>query len=605
MKRILVVTILVFLIFGCGGGGSGDTNNNPANTQNQDNTINDGKEQNGSVSQTQIFSQNTTNKKSPFGITPGAVSYYMTEFMLIDSFKHSGKWLTQASGTWDTKEQNILNLDENGWVKSLRAKNPTQRFTKVSKLIYHDTNNHHPKGNHIVLYDGEGEIKYYLGAKKIESLSTQGRDIVKMDSGSFMLSIEKTDPQNYIRNIRIIKPGGICDNNPYNFAQNSSSCKGKFTPFESIYKTQIFHPTFLNELKHYSVVRGMVMQETLKNVYGTWEQRPKLTDASWSSQNGVPFEILVTYANLSNTDLWINIPAHADDKFVKNMAKYIKENLNSNRKVYTEYFDEAWNRWGFYAQYGGDWMQEEGLKKWPGSNSYQALLNWYGMRTSQICKIFKNEFGSYANRVKCTMNSQAASYYVSEQMLGCPLHVNSGGEVCAKNIDYLGIAPYFGGYLGDEANVNEVSTWNVDKIFDELFNGGNLPNSPQGGALNRSKKWMIESKKVADRFNVGMVAYEGGQHLVAFGSSDNKILSNLFSQANKDPRMGELYMRYFKDWKEAGGELFVVFVSMSTYGGYGSWGNKEFHEQNPAPKADAVINFYKANPCWWNDCELK
>lgn len=606
IKKLTFSILVAFGLVSCGGGGSSDSQNS-----NKQETIanQDSNKTNNTNPPDKIAppSQNTANKNSPFGITAGAVNYYMREFMLIDSFKQSSKWLTQVSGSWDTKEQDKLDLDEHGWVKSLKAKNSaSQRYTNVSKLIYHDTNGHHPLGEHIVLYDGEGVLSYHLGATKVENLSKKGRDIVNTTkNGSFLIRIDQTNPQNYIRNIRVIKPGGICDDNPYHLAQNGSSCNAKFTSFESIYQTQIFHPTFLNELKNYSVIRGMVMQETPQNIYGSWQDRPKLTDASWSSQNGVPFEILVTYSNLANTDLWVNIPSLADDEYVRNMANYIKQNLNPKRKVYTEYFDEAWNRWGSYALYGGNWMQKKGLEKWPGSDKFQALLNWYGVRTSEICAIFKNEFGSQSNRIKCTMNSQSANSYVSDQMLGCPLNVQNGGEVCAKNIDYLSIAPYFGGYLGDQSVVNEVSSWSLDKIFDELRNGGNLPNSPQNGALNRSKRWMIDSKKVADKYGVGMVAYEGGQHLVAFNATDNKKLANLFNQANKDPRMGELYLQHFKDWKEAGGELFVVFTSISAYGVYGSWGNKEFHEQSPAPKAEAVIKFQQENPCWWEDCELK
>lgn len=550
-------------------------------------------------------SQNKANKNSPFGITAGAVNYYMREFMLIDSFKQSGRWLTQKSGSWDTNEQEKLDLDEHGWVKSLRAKNQqSQSFAYVSKLIYHDTQKHHPTGNHIVLYDGEGVLSYHLGARKIENLSKKGRDVVNMGEGSFLIRIEQTNENDYIRNIRVIKPGGICDDNPYQLAMDETSCVFKFTPFEEIDKTQIFHPTFLNELKHYSVIRGMVMQETPQNTHKTWQDRPKLSDASYSSENGVPFEILVTYANLTNTDMWVNIPAHADDEYVAKMAQYIFANLNPKRKVWTEYFDEAWNRWGGYAENGGNWMLEKGVEKW-GGNGFEALLNWYGMRTAQICNIFKAQFGNEKNRVKCTMNSQAANSYVSEQMLGCPLYVKDGGEICAKSVDYLGIAPYFGGYLGEESVVNEVQNWTLDQVFNELKNGGNLPNSPQNGALNRSKQWMIDSKKVAQKYGVGMVAYEGGQHLVAFGSPNNKKLTNLFAAANKDPRMGELYLKHFQDWKDAGGELFVSFVSISGYGGYGSWGNKDSHDQSPAPKSDAILEFLQKNPCWWENCELE
>lgn len=75
-----------------------------------------------------------------------------------------------------------------------------------------------PRGFYTVLYDGQGTIEYGNDATLTEH--TEGRDIILIDPGkdnelSATLYIKTTNPQNYIRNIRILPQGGICASNPF------------------------------------------------------------------------------------------------------------------------------------------------------------------------------------------------------------------------------------------------------------------------------------------------------------------------------------------------------------------------------------------------------
>lgn len=607
----IFIGLVVGVFLGCGGGGGGSS------------------------------SVHLTNEKSPFGISPSSLNYYSVEYTFIDAFKQSSRWQTTAPGIEDTHAQDLLDLDENGWIKSFDPKDGSDaNYTKIITYIQLHNHGHNPKGQYVVLYEGEGNFTYGFDVKRQDG-STQGRDIINI-TGDTPLTIRITsiNEKNYLRNIRVIRPGGICNGDPSMYAKDESSCDGNYTSLEKIYDTQVFHPMFINELKQYGVIRGMVMQETPSNPYETWETRPKITDARWTKEtlvpdgyggtsslgHGMPFELLIKYANIANTDPWIDIPPKVGDEYIQKMANYVKENLNAKRKVYLEYYDEAWNQWGTYS-YGGNWMKEKAKVLWASdtsSSDYDKLLNWYGMRTSQICKIFKDTFGSEKDRVKCTMNSQAANAYVSETMLGCPIHVKNGGEVCANNIDYLSIAPYFGDYIGNPETTEDVAKWSLDDLFQEINHGGvyksrdeNGTLTPEkdsqytGGSIALSKRWMEASKKVADRFNVKLIAYEGGQHLASLigkDSEDRKKMVELFTNAQRDGRMYDAYMKYLSIWKEIGGELFVAFESITRYGGAaGSWGNKEYQEQssNDSPKAKAFIDFQVQNPCWWDGCGIK
>jgi hypothetical protein len=70
--------------------------------------------------------QNTSNSRSSLGVGLNGIADYSTQLPFLDAFKSSRKWITQCvsgqpncKGEWDTEEYNLLNLDENGWVKSL------------------------------------------------------------------------------------------------------------------------------------------------------------------------------------------------------------------------------------------------------------------------------------------------------------------------------------------------------------------------------------------------------------------------------------------------------------------------------------------------------
>lgn len=88
--------------------------------------------------------------------------------------------------------------------------------------------------------------------------------------------------------------------------------------------------------------------------------------------------------------------------------------------------------------------------------------------------------------------------------------------------------------------------------------------------------------------NLELVAYEGGQHLVGFwGVENNQAINNLFQQANRDPRMGEIYTQYITKWSQLGGGLFVNYSSIGTYDRWGSWGSLESVNQIKTPQQKA------------------
>lgn len=531
----------------------------------------------------------------PLGINITGLSYYSPEFTFVDAMKSSGGWYTQDGIAWDTLEQDKLDVDKDGWVKSLPAAGSGARYKYVAALLSASDEKRHPSGQYTVLYDGEGTMDYLFAGKKNEALSRPGRDVVDVDGsvGGFLLRITATDPKkngNYIRNIRVMMPG-------YSDGQ-------------------LFHNKFLEDISKYRVARFMDLLATNTTKVTNWESRTKVSDARWNGENGMPPEMAIELAKQAHVDPWVNMPVRATDDYVRQFALVAKRQLLGDQNVYVEYSNETWNT-GYPFNIGGSWIEEQAKKLWPGSypnvDDFAKRANWAGKRSSEVCAIWKNVFGVEKNRVKCVMGGWTSLTTVTEHMLDCPLWAAMNrGRKCSANMDYLATAPYFGNYVGQAKFAPKVREWMKDadgglnKLFQELEFGGLLHNpsdlplwerAPIDGALAESFRFMDADFAVARARNLKNIVYEGGQHLVwSLAVHSDQSLVDLFNKANRDPRMGALYTKYLNGWKQRGGGLFSVFASVGPYTKWGAWGIKEYQTQASTPKLDAVMRFMRENP---------
>jgi hypothetical protein len=302
---------------------------------------------------------------------------------------------------------------------------------------------------------------------------------------------------------------------------------------------------------------------------------------------------MVELANLSDKSPWFTMPHQATDDFIRNFATVVRDNLLPSLTVYVEYSNEVWN--SAFPQ--AAWVEARGMTEWAGSleSSFTKRINWYGKRSAEVCDIWKSVFGGSPQQVVCVMASQAANSWTASEALSCPLWNEAP---CAQHgIGALAIAPYMGDYLGQEENAEVVAGWGASaagltKLFAELSLGGEIAGGPAGGALAQSMEWIGVNKAVATSFGIPLVSYEGGQHLVGVGSASNDdILTNLFSTANRDPRMGSLYTEYLEGWESHGGGLFMHFTDIGSYSRYGSWGALELIGQETSPKYDALWRY--------------
>jgi hypothetical protein len=514
------------------------------------------------------------NENSTLGTNLNGIADWSTEWSFVDAFKMSREWISGSSSQWD--DGRPIDVDDKGWVRSLLS----DQIART--LLFWDLVDIYPGGQYTVIYEGEGTIEYWNAAARNDALSAPGRDVIDVDpaQGGIGMNITAVNPGNYLRNIRVIVPGGGCSNDAFRWCAGDGDCGGgSCALFADTYETQIFHPTFLDRIKTYRLLRFMDWMSTNGSPIREWSERAEVDDARWSGEAGVPLEIMVDLANRLGADPWFTMPHQATDDFVANFAAMVRDTLDPELHAYVEYSNEVWN--GIFDQAG--YARDQGLALGLSTNEFEAQLFFYSRRAVEIFGIWENAFGS-PDRLVRVMGTQAANSWVSDQVLGF--------ESASDSTDALAAAPYFGGYLGSPDEQARVASMSADDLLAEL----------EGTALPEAIGWMQDQASSASAHGVDLVSYEGGQHLAGHGGVENDDTINaLFDEVNRDSRMGGLYATYLEAWRDAGGQVFTHFTSCGGYSKWGRWGSLEYLTQprEEAPKFDALQDFIETTPPWW------
>lgn len=578
-----------------------------------------------------------SNRQSPLGVNVREIRYWGTEMHLVDFFKRAGNgsngiWLTQANGVWDTREQARLDLDAAGWPRSLPAANAAGvTYRSVATILWMNSDRL-PAGRWTVLYDGEGTLAYGMSrVSRVASASTPGRDVFEVEPGAngLTLAITATDPNrtgNYLRNIRVIPPGGTCNNDRFAYAADASACPASYRPLTDTYAREPFHPQFLSDMRPFAALRFMQFFSTNLDQSVSWSDRSQPTDIAWgyNANRGAPIEVAIDLASTLDASPWLAIPAMVDDDYVARYARLVRDRITTSRPIYVEYGNEVWN--GAYPySIAAQWVQAQGRARWPtatGVSDFGKQLNWFAMRTKQVCAIWKREFGDRAGQVRCVMGAQGGGWANTENvLLACPLHAaEPGGSRCdaRAGIDGFAVGFYFGGHVSDAALQASIeSQWftepdgGLTKLFREITDGTGLT-VPAGFNRQRATvagiaSQMAQNRAVAERTGMSMLLYEGGNELT--GGNGNSAyaarLQRLAESAQRDPRMAAAYAAVLNHWKANNGALYMVFESTGAYSA--SRGNSTLLEwtgqaRREAPKYDAVLSFIEGNPCWWSGC---
>jgi hypothetical protein len=454
------------------------------------------------------------------GMNLGAPVDWSTELPFVDVFRLSRSWVSQRKGArWGQGPE--LDVDAHGWVRRIEP------GCWVDTPLCSIQGGHYPAGEYIVLYDGRGEIEFKMAASIVTKRA--GRIVIRVDprKGGFFLRLVAIDPKDYVRNIRVLMPG-----------------------HERDYRENPWNPAFLKLWRGVACLRFMDMMKTNNSTIATWKDRPQVEDATFTPK-GIPAELLIDLANRLRADPWFCMPHEADDEYMRNFARLVKERLAPGLRAYVEYSNEVWN--GGFRQHA--YAAEQGKRLGFSEKPWEAAWRYTAHRSSQVLDIWGETLGP--ERLVRVLASQAANAYVSAQI--------ASFHEAYKHADVLAVAPYLSMLISPNSkpSASEVAGWSADQILDYL----------ETKSLREAEDWMHKSKEVADRYGLKLVAYEGGQHMVGIvGGENDDRLSQLLHTANTSPRIGPIYRKYYDAWAREGGDLFCHFSSVVAWSKWGSWG---------------------------------
>ena len=500
----------------------------------------------------------------------------------VDVFKNAGPWITYNDNdhywdVWDTGFGPMIPVDTNGW--------PTQVPFSVTnsdtpQIVHTAIGTLTEPGTYNFIYEGSGDLHVWFVPGATGDALTNGHAYLTATGGvqsfsftttnrtSALVEIHRSAANDYLRNFHLV-----------------------LTNFLSTYQTQPFHPLFLQRLQPFQCVRFIEWARadeqwdlTTTNARTSWTNRTTPSYYTQAADAGVALEYMVQLCNTLQRDAWICIPHAADDDYIRQAARLLRDNLSPNLRIYVEYSNETWNFSFTQEQY----VQAMGVSLNLDPAPYTAGQMFVAMRCAQIWDIFQQVFGSASrSRLVKVMATWCGSPWTTQTRLAAMLDTNLNPTGVLP--DALAIAPYFGTMFTPSDLPPNAPYPTVDDILTNL--------SVQGIADQKAQ--VIAQKAIADAYALPLICYEGGQIFVGiYGAENDTNLTAIVTAANRDPRMFDRYTEYLNMLKAQGVALVNNLAYCGNWSKYGCWGALEYQDQptNSAPKYEALVEWIAAHP---------
>ncbi|GAB4239135.1 MAG: hypothetical protein Kow00109_13860 [Acidobacteriota bacterium] len=400
---------------------------------------------------------------------------------------------------------------------------------------------------------------------------------VYLPPGQALLALDFTGTQGGVKHVRLIRPGYERDT------------------------TRTFTREFLAALEPFRVLRFMDFTHTNNNSplhRGTedarnwthWSDRKLPDDATqmpWGAKkDGASWEYVIELANASGKDIWINIPVAADDDYIRQLARLMKENLRPGIKIYLEYSNEVWN--SLFSQQGWNEAQarlERESLTLPGE-TYSSVTPKLGARrvarrTVEIGRIFAEEFGE--GSLLRNLFPVVSWWFIRPGEYRDQLqYIAQKFGPPSQYIYGIAVAPYFNSAAaGPQAS--------PEQILDAL--------AQDSAGQVAGRQAIID---IAAEFGVKALCYEGGPdsgaNVVSEPNHPEENVANRI-RAHRHPRIGDLIYTDMKDhWFDLGGDLFMFFTLSSAYSRWGMWGLTEDIRRTDTPKVQAIRRLIALSP---------
>ena len=463
----------------------------------------------------------------------------------VDIMETGRPWLTRdfVSGLWDSGYGEEIPEDENGWPTHLpfTASDGNQHYVHTLLAL-------REAGDYTVEVEGSGRFMLISGLKRQTYDPNGGSSsftftVPVAEAGTNMfLMLEESLSSDPITSIRVLRPG-----------------------FETIYQNEPFHPTYMEGLASFGSVRFMNWGEINNSTVSTWGDHVSKEFYSQATDRGASLEYIAEFANIGGFDPWICIPHLADDNYVREAARLLRDQVDPGLKIYVEYSNETWN--GIFRQ--TDYVEEQGMLLGLATDPWEAGQRFVSMRSAQIWGIFEQEFVDDSRLVK-VLGSHSVLIGTTEIRLDALNDPELNPDYVM--LDALAIAPYFGKSIKpEEIPPMGTSYPTVDHLLDVV-----APLS-----IEQVKLEVRAQKAAAMNQGADLIAYEGGQHYVGLNQTrDDDILTDILITTNRDPRIGGHYLTYLDMLQKEGISVFSHFTYIGAWNKFGSWGSKESMDQS-------------------------
>lgn len=465
--------------------------------------------------------------------------------VFCDAMKTSRTWGTVKT-PYDTNAK--ITTDSNGW--------PTQDFGVV---VF--TNFPSAQGLYQLSFNGKAQItapgsNVQIGVITYDPVRNLSTSTLNVHGDQLFLVFSNTTGG--IQNARLIRPG----------------CADGDT----------FFPPLLAALKPLQVIRYMDLLHTNDNPVVHWSERNKPTDAHYTNGKGIPWEYAIDLANDLGKDMWINIPAMADDDYVNQLAALFKARLKPGVNIYVEYSNEVWNaifsqtKWNYDqatlevhpvalpspqpSPSGDVQLNDSGTDP----NSYYWAWKRVAKRLIAVSRVFKSALGP--DRVRPVLSMQIANPTTFLK----PLQYIAKYYGDPKTQIYgIAGAPYFSTKERDDVNAtrqmlligltnsveSQVTKWSSACTDPKLCKVGKWNGSSPGYTFGQ----------LAAYYGLRKLSYESGS------DTHGPALKAIKSELQQSPEMGQLVTRYLSLWYGCGGDVINYFSLASAQDSdAGAWG---------------------------------
>lgn len=474
------------------------------------------------------------------------------ENAFIDQMKYRGGWITYnatGSSPWDTHLDQEIPLDGDGYPNAGIPYLTSGGLQKVRIVV--SASNRVPLGQYAFLYDGYGEFSFY--GFTVDTV-TPGRIVVTVTgTGNVWMHMDSSSvAPNQARNFRLVP-----------LAQ------------EATYQSQVFRQPFLDRLAPFYAVRFMDWFHTNNSPIISWPMRSRPQSYSQADSAGICYEYAIDLCNRTGKHPWVNIPHMADSIYITRMAELWRDSLDPSLHVYVEYSNETWNWQFLQAQWNiqnTTWLPSH----WPLNPMYDPGQNFgynSGKHSAQVFRIWRRVWGADSLRVVRVLGTQAV----------WPQAVSVGNvEGCGRQYDYLSPTWYFGLSTTQSANFGAGTT--PEQVIDTCRNNFFV------NIIDEMKMHYVIADTTGGK---GVIHYEGGQHISAYGNASHPALQ-AFYDAQNHPDMYDLYDDVLDSIREWGSELAMAFVLGGRDSQHGSWGHIRSVDSTPSmlysPKYMALLD---------------